>query len=160
MTSKRPLTPYNRNRCAVSSVLEEQEEIEDIVRQWQVMRPQQSAEENGSLQRKISELSENLEHERTENRTLCDQVEYLSAELVRERQLRQQDLLVHKLELQEIHREFRQKYDMDVNVKQEIIVTLEKKLDMTQKNYAIKLNELKIKLEKAGDKSSSAQDEM
>ncbi|XP_027141603.1 uncharacterized protein LOC113747159 [Larimichthys crocea] len=49
---------------------------------------------------------------------------------------------------------------MDVNVKQEIIVTLEKKLDMTQKNYAIKLNELKIKLEKAGDKSSSAQDEM
>lgn len=67
---------------------------------------------------------------------------------------------MHKLELQEIHREFRQKYDMDVNVKQEIIVTLEKKLDMTQKNYAIKLNELKIKLEKAGDKSSSAQDEM
>ncbi|XP_027147567.1 microtubule organizer protein 1-like isoform X2 [Larimichthys crocea] len=93
-------TPYNWSRYAISSVLG-RDQMEALARQLEEMKSQlQRAEENGSFQeRKVRELSGNLEHETTENKTLWDQVQYLTNELGKERDGRKRHVDLYRQEI-------------------------------------------------------------
>ncbi|KAG8003219.1 hypothetical protein GBF38_007622 [Nibea albiflora] len=93
-------TPYNWSRYAISTVLG-RDQMEALARQLEEIKSQlQRAEENGTFQeRKVSELSENLEQETTENRTLWDQVEYLTNELGKERDGRKRHVDLYRQEI-------------------------------------------------------------
>ncbi|KAG8013875.1 hypothetical protein GBF38_016088 [Nibea albiflora] len=79
----------------------DQIQMEALAKQMEEMKSQlQRAEENGTFQeRKVNELSENLEHETMANRTLWDQVEYLTNELGRERDGRKRHVDLYRQEI-------------------------------------------------------------
>ncbi|KAG8013856.1 hypothetical protein GBF38_016062 [Nibea albiflora] len=85
---------------AVSTVLG-RDQMDALAKQTEEMKSQlQRAEDNGTFQeRKVKELSENLEHETTENRTLWDQVEYLTNELAKERDGRKRHVDLYRQEI-------------------------------------------------------------
>ncbi|TKS73971.1 hypothetical protein D9C73_008052 [Collichthys lucidus] len=199
-------TPYNWSRCAISSVLG-RDQMGALARQLEEMKSQlQRAEENGSFQeRKVRELSENLEHETTENRTLWDQVQYLTNELRKERDGRKRHVDLYRQEIlknQELttlnrqlfqqvqdlqskqayvmseneiqreletltreynilcrsydelnqdHTDLQEKYEMDINAKEEMTANLEKKLEIVKKICANRIKDLKTELQKTKD---------
>lgn len=93
-------TSYNWSRSAISSILG-REEMEALARQLKEKEAQlQRAEEDRSLQNaRLNELSENLELESTENRTLWNQVEYLTIELGKERDCRKRHKDMYQQEI-------------------------------------------------------------
>ncbi|KAE8296790.1 hypothetical protein D5F01_LYC05554 [Larimichthys crocea] len=200
-------TPYNWSRYAISSVLG-RDQMEALARQLEEMKSQlQRAEENGSFQeRKVRELSGNLEHETTENKTLWDQVQYLTNELGKERDGRKRHVDLYRQEIlknQELntlnrqlfqqvqdlqskqacmmsvvnetpteletltreynilcrsydelnqdHTDLQEKYEMDINAKEEMTANLEKKLEIVKKICANRIKDLKTELQKTKD---------
>ncbi len=85
------LWPYTWSRDLVFSFFSGTEK-EALVKQVEDLKTQlQRAEEHSSSQEhRVNQLSTNLESETNENQTLWDQVEYLTNELHKERQMRRQ----------------------------------------------------------------------